>query len=805
VATQLSDSVLPDAPSSQFLHDRSPLPQQLTSLIGRTREVREIAALLRRDDVCLLTLTGPGGIGKTRVALAAASDAAPAFTDGAAFVDLASLRDPSLVVPTIASALGLRQGTDRPLLVVLAEYLRTRCVLLVLDNVEQVEAAATDIATLVDNSRGLTVLATSRSPLHVHVEQEYPVPPLALHPDSTTPGAAMVVADAVALFVERARLVRPAFVLDEANAATITEICCHLDGVPLAIELAAARIKVLSPRALLSRLGSGLAVLTGGPHDQPARQQTMRDAIAWSYDLLSAEEQMLFRRLAVFAGGFTLEAAETVVTVLDGNHSGRSNPGSVWEAVLDGITSLVDKSLLQPLAEGDTESRFGMLEIIREYGVEHLEESGEGPALRAVHAAYVRDLITMARPHLEGADRLSTIARIEREQANVRAALSWVMSQEDLETAQCLASEMARFWAVLGVVGEGGNWLDRVVGLSTPSRPRTRSIALYWAADFAILKGSYERADVLITEALNLARRDGGDPHAAAMALRQLGVLHQCRKEFAAAQPVMEEALACFTALGDRVFQGIVLRDLGLLASHRGDHDASEAYHEEALTLWRELEHPWGVPSALRDLADHALVRGDIATAASRYRESLEWWGHLREKIHLLGCLFGAARVALARGQIEEAARLFGATEASHEALGVILRPDRRADLTLAVTRAREALGEATFAAAWQSGRRLPWVAAVAEAIQVTAGSEAIPPASRRLVVSRGAVNRYGLTEREVEVLHLLVAGRSNAEIANALFISTRTAQTHVANLFTKLNVQSRSAAVAEAFRRRLA
>ena len=759
------------------------LPARLEPLIGRASEVAAARALLLEEAVPLLTLTGPGGDGKTRLALRLAADLAPEFADGVAFVDLAPLRDPELVVPAIAQVLGIQVGARRGALPDLVDALRERRLLLVLDNVEQVAAAAPDVAALVAGCPRLSVLATGRAALRASVEREFPVPPLAV-PARPAGGravsaAAVAEAPAVALFVERARAASPGFALTDAEAEAVAAICRRLDGLPLAIELAAARVKVLSPAALLARLTNRLQVLAAGARDRPERLRTMRATVAWSHDLLAEPERALFRRLAVFAGGCTLEAAEAVVAAA-------GDPGI---DVLDGVASLIDHSLLRRTEETQGQPRFAMLETVREYGLERLGESGEEEATRDAHAAVVLALAERAEPELLGRDQGAWLDRLEAEHDNVRAALAWTLDRGDGEFALRLAGALGRFWRVRGYLAEGAAWLERALAAGAEAPAARRAKALTAAGLLARVRGDFDHSARLLEESTGLARASGDD-HLLADALIELAVVKHEADNIDLAEALWTEALDLHRRVGDPLGVDRCQVNLGEVARGRGDFAQAAARYEASLPVVRELGDRVGLGISLMNLGAATRGLGEIERAAAAYHEALEIQRELGNLEHMAYNLYGFAGLALDRGRDEQAARLLGAAAALAEATGAVVERVDRDQVDRDVAEVRTRLGEPAFAAAWAAGRALPLADAVAEAL---AAAEAAPAPPGRPAAA------LGLTERELEVLRLLVAGRTDREIAAALFIGRRTAEGHVANILAKLGVGSRTAAAAAA------
>jgi predicted ATPase len=562
---------------------RNNLPVQPTPLIGRKHEVAAVGHLLQHEEIRLVTLTGPGGVGKTRLGLQVAAEASEQFTDGTWFVSLAPLNNPDLVIPTIAEILAVREVAGRSQLEHLKAALRARHLLLLLDNFEHVVSAAMQVADLLGACPRLNVLVTSREALHVRAEREFAVPPLSLPDPNHLPELAeLAQSEAVALFLERAKATQSDFQLDPTNARAIAGICACLDGLPLAIELAAARIKLLSPQALLARLGQRLTLLTSGARDVPARHQTLRHTIAWSYDLLDALEQRLFRRLAVFVGGCTLEAVEALSTGV----------GDTEVDVLDSIASLVDKSLLQRAEQDGDEPHFAMLETIREYGLEALASSGEMEDTRRAHAAYYLGLAEEAEPELAGPQQAEWLERLEREYDNLRAAMQWSLEPGKegyrREMALRLGGALRRLWIVHGHWSEGRNFLERALAESKGVPAAVQVKAIITAANLANMQTDSDRAEVLAEKSRELCQ-ELGDTRGFALSLRLLAAVAVKRGDLAAARSLNEEALMLFREVGDKEGAGLSLHNLGWLAMIQGEYAKGRTLFEECLALHRQV------------------------------------------------------------------------------------------------------------------------------------------------------------------------------------------------------------------------
>jgi non-specific serine/threonine protein kinase len=775
------------------------LPRPLTPFIGRERELAAVSALVLRDDTRLVTLVGPGGVGKTRLVLAVAPDLGEAFADGAWFVDLSPLTNAALVPNAIAGVLGVRETGDGSLTDRLETYLVRRELLLLLDNFEGVVAAAAMVAALLVACPRLKMLTTSRVVLNVSGEVRFPVLPLAL-PDAAEvrTAAAIGEAESVRLFCLRARATQPDFALTDDNAGPVAAICARLDGLPLAIELAAARSAVLAPRALLARLSPSLGLLTGGPRDQPTRLRTMRDAIAWSYDLLSEDEQTLFRCLAVFVGGFTLKAAEAVADGQTDRRTDGCSPVPLSSSVLDGIAALVDASLVRREVGVDGEPRFGMLETIREFGLERLAGSGEEREVRDAHAAYFAGLGGWLEPnHLAPGERADDRLRwIEAEHPNLRAALDHLADRGDAEGVLFLAGWLAVFWHRHGHLGEGRRWLEWALAPTADAPTLARCRAIVGLSLVVWTQGDLETAAPLAGD--GLARAEAiGDKELVALATHILGLIANVQRQWDRAQPLMERALTLWRELGLPSDEAIALSVLGRIAFGVGDSAASARYAEESLALHRALGHPSGVMTSLCSLARLARARGDDRSAALAYQEALDQWAGNDGPWATLRALTGLAALAVDHGQAERAVTLLAGVDALlRQGVAPIIPDD--GDLDRATAGSRAALGDGRFDELHAAGMALPLNAIIAEAMRV-----GIPPPGTGPGIPAAA--RHGLTPRETEVLVLLAAGRSDREIADVLFVSRHTVGNHVVNILGKLGVPSRAAAAAYAVRHGLA
>ena len=742
---------LVEAPAREPQPRINNLPTQRNAFIGREREAAELRRLLNQGDVQLVTLTGPGGIGKTRLVLQVAAETASEFPGGVCFVPLSSVGERSVIVSTIAQAMGVRESANQTAQEGLDEYLSglDQPMLLVLDNFEHLVSAAPAVSQLLSVGTKLKVAVTSQAPLHVYGEHEFPVPPLTL-PDlkSIPPVEVLSRLPAVALFVERATAVKREFALTRENALAVAAICARLDGLPLAIELAAARIKLLSPSDMLSRLESRLKLLTGGARDLPTRQQTLRSTVDWSYGLLNAAEQTLFRRLSVFSGGCTLEGVESVCDTM----------GDLGVDVLDGMASMVDKSLVQHVV--DTETRFTLLSTIREYALEHLVASPDERATRRAHAAY---FLVLAE---EGAHEVTAnsdwLNLFEMEHDNFRAALDYLIKTKDVDWSLRLGAALFRFWETREYFTEGRDAIDKLLILeSTDTRPKLRARLQFAAAVLAGEQGDFDSARQLFEDsmescvelndqrgvavALNalavqarnrgeladasslferslLIWKDIGDFADIARALSNLANVTKLQGDNTRASALYDECLIMFRKAGDSVGVAWTLNYQGDVAREKADFVAARSFCEQSLTAFRQLRDIWGIASALSDLAGLSYDQGNNAEARRLYAESIWLFWDLRHKRGVARVLECFAASAAAQSNAEQALRWAGAAAALRERLGAPLTPADRATLEKALEFARRTLGSPASLTAWMEGWAMPLEEAVKEASDCESG-----------------------------------------------------------------------------------
>lgn len=688
---------------------KSNLPVPLTSFIGRTRELAEIRAQLERAR--LVTLTGVGGGGKTRLAIQAAHEIARDFSDGAWFIDLAPVVSEADIASTCAAVLGLREQAGVSIDALLPEHARDKTLLLVLDNCEHLhDACATFAHGLLQNAPRVRILATSREPLNVLGEALIFVPPLSL-PDAEHPTFENVaLSDAAQLFITRASFILPTFSLNQNNLQSIAQICRRLDGIPLAIELAAARVRTLSPQQIAARLDDALAVLTRGSSNLPARHQTMRAVLDWSDALLSQDERVLFRRLAVFAGGFTLEAAERICG--DGELDSRyhSITPSLYHAltpslILDLLSNLIDKSLVM-VNESDGAMRYRMLEPLREYAREKLNTANESDEIAARHLAYFMELAERAEPEFTGAEQGAWLKRLEAEHDNVRAALSWhAQTQTEIEMQLRLAGALWRFWYARGHIVEGQRFLTTALSQGEPTATPARAKGYAGLGSLAWLRGEYESCIQWHEQALAINRELADMPGAALALVNIAGALiHQTKYE--KAERYLEESLALARGLQDHLLLTFILMTMGEMARYRGDYANAQALDEEAYTAATRAQHVQHIALALNNLGLVATRQGNFARALELHQESLEMYRTGGEIRFVPECLEGLAAALDASQESNKAAILLGASDALRESIALPIPPIDRPDYERVLASVRAHLRE-NFSSAWTVGRAM--------------------------------------------------------------------------------------------------
>jgi len=725
------------------------LPVQRGVLVGREKELAEIRALLLRGEVGLLTLTGPGGIGKTRLSLQVAADLIERFEDGVYFVPLDAVTDSHLVLSIIAQTFGVQEVGGSPILEGLKDFFANKKMLLVLDNFEQALSASSAIAQILSVAPGVKVLITSRSRLHVSGEHEFVVPTLSLpQPGQPADLASLSQYGAVRLFIARAVATKADFVMNNENAPAVAEICTRLDGLPLAIELAAARVKILPPQAMLGRLQNRLKLLTSGQKDLPSRQQTLRGAIDWSFNLLSEDEQILFRRLSIFAGGCSLNALEAL------------GQREMEIDMLDGLESLVDKSLVQQVGQENGDPRFRMLETIREYASERLSESGEEEVLAQEHAAIYMSLAEELEPGLHGPEQLDCFKQLEIEHDNLRAALHWSLKREKVETALRICASLWHFWWVRGHLTEGRKWLEATLQLAAAkgdkSRERARSLyalavlcrssgevgsvlrfteesaalareindqaSLGWALSVKAvghaLRGETASAGSTAEDAVAIMRQSGCARWDLANVLLRYSFAHARVGEMASALPTMEEALGLFRQLGDMWGISQALNGIGDIERASENYDRASSFYTESLHLYRQLGVKRDIPASLHNLGQVALASNNSLKAAEFFKESLRLHLELGNKNGIAECLVGLASVATAMGQTARAARLLGICALMREQLELSMWPAEQVMYEHNISMTHAELDEAGWMAAWNEGQAMSLEAAVEYALE---------------------------------------------------------------------------------------
>jgi predicted ATPase/DNA-binding NarL/FixJ family response regulator len=753
------------------------LPSELSSFVGREKELAEVRRLLENSR--LLTLTGSGGCGKTRLALVAASELVERFEDGVWMVELASLAEPSLVPQAVAFALGVRERPGSSLTEALSDYLRTRKLLLILDNCEHLIDACAELAEAwLHSCPGLRVLATSREALGITGEIAWPVPSLYLPDLRRLPDLESLPRyESARLFVERTAAVRPNFTLTEQNAPAVAQVCYRLDGNPLAIELAAARTKVLSVEEISARLGDSFRLLAAGSRTAMPRQRTLHATMDWSHELLSQKERVLFRRLSVFAGGFTLEAAESICA---GEELQR-------DEVLELLSQLVDKSLVVA-QERDGAARYRLLETIRQYGRERLEEVGEAAHVREQHAEYYLAVAEEAEPELKGERQVTWLERLETEHDNLRVAMAWLLGRGESKVATRLGWALWLFWGIRTHLAEGRRSMERALSASgsVAMTASARARALFVAGMMANYQGDHLSAEPLVQESLRLFK-ELEDKVGTAYALSNAGYVALGRGRYQQAMAVIEEAADLFLEEGEKWGAAIELGFLAVAWRNQGDHERAKRLAERGLAISREIGERQATTSALYTLAILAQTEGEDERARDLLEEGLKLSAELGNEADVAHCLERLASMYGAEGKIVRAARLWGAEETLLEKLEDAVYtyvPDRLLHRSQ-VAAARSQLDEAAWTAAWTEGRVMSLEQAVEYALEQEQAPEPAAPEP----------HLAGLSAREADVLRLVAKGLTNAEVAEKLFLSSRTVDWHLSSIYRKLGLHSRTEA----------
>lgn len=750
---------------------RHNLPNLLTSFIGRRQEIAAITRTL--ETTRLLTLVGAGGAGKTRLAQAAVEELVPAFPDGVRLVDLASLSREDLAPQAVARALGVQEEQDRPLINTLVDFLQPRRILLLLDNCEHLIGPCSDLAeALLHACPQLHMIATSREALGIEGEVRYGVPSLSLPPRDSA-AEEIEASEAVQLFLARARARRPGFTLDPTNVSAVLQICRQVEGLPLGVELAAARLGTLSVQQIADRMSDALGFLATGDRTSVPRHRSLRGALDWSYHLLHQEERVLFQRLSVFAGGWTLEAAEAIGPRRETDASG----------VLDTLSGLIDKSLVIAEVGAGGAMRYHFLAPVRQYALERLEEGGEVGTVCRQHAGLFLAVAQRAQSELRGPDQAAWMERLDIERHNLRAALDWARGEDgNAEVGLHLAASLWLFWYTRGYLREGQYWLETLLSQTSEVATRYRAEALRGAGAMVYGQRQYESAAPFFAQALQMYR-ELDDYQGVASCLNMLGVVHGDRDELDTARVLHEEALSLRRDLGDALGIAQSLGNLGNIAHRQGDHARTRRLFEEGLALERELGDWGSVAISLHNLGRLFFEQGELEVATARLKESVALAADVGEMDVIASCLTELGHVAFAHGRSERAARLHGAVQALRETIGSPIPPEDMAQYRDDCVRLHAALGDAAFHAATEDGRALSLEQAMAYAL---ADNEPEKP------VREASSPQVRLTDRERQVAELAAEGMTNRQIGRQLSITERTVDTHMGKIFRKLGVSSR-------------